>query len=107
MSLRLGNGDGVYQASFIPTPPIGAHTAPVLIVLSDITHLQLAQRRHETLLRNLVSTLVNIVDLHDPYYAHHSTRIAEVSIAIGREMGLNRRDLESLDLAACPELSRR
>jgi HD-GYP domain-containing protein (c-di-GMP phosphodiesterase class II) len=100
LSLRLGSTDGVFHASFIPVEQIGRYESPVLLVLGDITRLQRAQRRQESLLRNLVSTLVQVVDLHDPYYAHHSERIAEVAVAIGREMGLNRGDLETLDLAA-------
>ncbi|MGI9342874.1 MAG: HD-GYP domain-containing protein [Gammaproteobacteria bacterium] len=100
LSLRLGSTDGVFHASFIPVAQIGRYESPVLLVLGDITRLQRAQRRQESLLRNLVSTLVQVVDLHDPYYAHHSGRIAEVAVAIGREMGLNRGDLETLDLAA-------
>ena len=100
LSLRLGSTDGVFHASFIPVAQIGRYESPVLLVLGDITRLQRAQRRQESLLRNLVSTLVQVVDLHDPYYAHHSERIAEVAVAIGREMGLNRGDLETLDLAA-------
>jgi len=100
MSLRVGAKDRIYHASFIPVERIGQHDHPLLLVFSDITRLQHAQRRHESLLRNLVMTLVQVVDLHDPYYAFHSTRIAEVSVAIGREMGLNRRELETLDLAA-------
>jgi len=100
MSLRLGARDAVYHTSFIPVARIGQHENPLLLVFSDITRLQRAQRRHESLLRNLVRTLVQVVDLHDPYYAFHSARIAEVAVAIGREMGLNRRDLETLELAA-------
>lgn len=100
MPLRLGARDGVYHASFIPIERIGRHENPLLLVFSDITRLQAARRRHESLLRNLVTTLVQVVDRHDPYYAHHSERIAEVAVAIAREMGLNRREIETLDLAA-------
>jgi len=38
--------------------------------------------------------------LHDPYSAFHSQRLAEVAGAIGREIGLNRDELETLGLAA-------
>jgi PAS domain S-box-containing protein len=100
LSLRLGDTDGVYHASFIPVARVGQFERPLLLVFSDITRLQRAQRRHQSLLRNLVTALVQVVDRHDPYYAHHSERVAEVAVAIGREMGLNRRDLETLDLAA-------
>ena len=100
MSLRLGETDRVYHAAFIPVARIGRHENPLLLVFSDITDLQRAQRKHEALLRDLVSTLVHIVDLHDPYYAYHSERVAEVAVALGRELGLKRRELEALDLAA-------
>ena len=99
-SLRIGGIDRIYHASFIPVDRIGQYDQPLLLVFSDITRLQRAQRRHESLLRDLVSKLVGVVDLHDPYYAFHSARIAEVAVAIGREMGLKKRDLETLDMAA-------
>ena len=100
MSLRLGRAERIYQVGFIPVDSIGDRRDLMLLVFSDITRLQHTQRKHEKLLRNLVATLVHVVDLHDPYSAHHSSRIAEVSRSIGRELGLNRRELETLDLAA-------
>lgn len=100
MALRLGAQDRIYHASFIPVARIGHFRDLVLLVFSDITDLQRAQKRHATQLRNLVSTLVHVVDLHDPYSAFHSQRLAEVAGAIGRELGLNRDELETLDLSA-------
>lgn len=100
MALRLGAHDRIYHASFIPVARIGDYRDLVLLVFSDITEMQRAQKRHATLLRNLVSTLVHVVDLHDPYSAFHSQRLAEVAGAIGREMRLSRDQLETLDLAA-------
>ncbi|MDP6674508.1 MAG: HD domain-containing phosphohydrolase [Gammaproteobacteria bacterium] len=100
MALRFGAHDRVYHASFIPVERIGHHRNLMLLVFRDITDFQRAQQRHTKLLRNLVATLVNIVDLHDPYTAFHSQHLAEVAGAIGREMGLNSNDLEMLDLAA-------
>jgi len=100
MSLRFGAHDRIYHAGFIPVARIGHYRDLVLLVFSDITELQRAQTRHAALLRNLVSTLVHVVDLHDPYSAFHSQRLAEVAGAIGREMGLNRDELETLGLAA-------
>jgi|ETNmetMinimDraft_26_1059896.scaffolds.fasta_scaffold00428_10 HD-GYP domain-containing protein (c-di-GMP phosphodiesterase class II) len=100
IALRFGAHDRVYHASFIPVERIGHHRNPMLLVFRDITDFQRAQQRHTNLLRNLVATLVNIVDLHDPYTAFHSQHLAEVAGAIGREMGLNSEDLEMLNLAA-------
>ncbi len=100
MSLRLGPSNRIYHVSFIPVARIGYFQELILLVFSDITEVQRAQKRHASLLRNLVSTLVHIVDLHDPYSAFHSQRLAEVAGAIGREMGLKRDELEMLDMAA-------
>ncbi len=100
VSLPLGEQARVYRAGFIPIARIGRHENPLLVVLTDITPLQQMQQRHASLLRNLVSTLVHVVDLHDPYSADHSERMAEVANAIGRELRLGRSDRQTLDLAA-------
>ncbi len=100
MPLRLGARDRVYRVSFIPVTRIGHHRDLVLLVFSDVTQLQRAQKRQATLLRDLVSTLVHVVDLHDPYSAYHSERLVVVCSAIGRELGLQRDELETLELAA-------
>jgi len=100
MSLRLGGVDRIYHASFIPVARIGHYRDLVLLVFSDITQLQRAQQRQASQLRDLVSTLVHVVDLHDPYSAWHSERLVAVCSAIGREMGLQRDELEALELAA-------
>ncbi len=99
-ALRFGAHDRIYHVSFIPVERIGQYRDLVLLVFSDITELQRAQKREATLLRNLVSTLAHVVDLHDPYSAYHSERLVAVCGAIGREMGLQRDELEALDLSA-------
>ena len=45
-------------------------------------------------------TLAEAVDKRDPYTGGHARRVMEYSLAIGREMGLEGEDLESLRLAA-------
>ncbi len=100
MPLRLGVHDRIYQVGFIPVPRIGHYRDLVLLVFSDITELQRARKRDEAQLRTLISTLVHVVDLHDPYSAFHSERLAEVCGAIGRELGMQRDELEALDMAA-------
>ena len=99
IKLHYGEHRGVYQASVIPIPRVGEFQQPLLIVLNDITQLQNVQNRHENLLRNLVKTLVHIVDLHDPYSAHHSSRMVEVANLIGRELRLTSDERQTLDLA--------
>jgi PAS domain S-box-containing protein len=99
LNLQYGNLNGTYQTSVIPVERVGEHQSPILVVLNDITQLKSVQHRHQTLLRNLVETLVHIVDLHDPYSAHHSSRMVEVANLIGRELRLSPEDRQTLDLA--------
>jgi len=100
ISLSIGGKNRSYRAGFIPVERIGHHEQPLLLVLTDITQLQQVQLRHSSLLRNLVSTLVNVVDQHDPWSAHHSQRMVEVVDAIGRELRLGKKERQTLKLAA-------
>lgn len=88
------------QCSLVPVDRVGERFHAMLLVLQDITELQRAQQKHATLMRNLVDTLMHVVDLHDPNSANHSSRMVEVANAIGRELRLNPDDSRTLDLAA-------
>jgi HD-GYP domain-containing protein (c-di-GMP phosphodiesterase class II) len=79
---------------------IGEERELTLVVLSDLTELQQAQRRHTELLRRLVLTLVSAVDRHDPYSANHAQRMTEVADALARELGFTDQERSTLDLAA-------
>jgi len=89
----------VVRSSHIPLP--GDHGVPpgVLMVIDDVTELTQERRRREHMLRQLVDTLVSVVDRRDPYSAHHSRRVAEVSRCIAREMGLPDAKIETVDIA--------
>ncbi len=56
--------------------------------------------REEQMLNKLVASLVDIIDLHDPYSAFHSARLAELCRAIGLKMGLDQESLSNLVTAA-------
>ncbi len=56
--------------------------------------------REEQMLNKLVASLVDIIDLHDPYSAFHSARLAELCRAMGLKMGLDRDGLSNLVTAA-------
>jgi HD-GYP domain-containing protein (c-di-GMP phosphodiesterase class II) len=72
----------------------------VLLVLEDVTELEAVRRRHDDLLRDLVTALVRAIDRHDPAAGEHATRVAAVADALARELGLGDADRENLDLAA-------
>jgi len=100
LPLTVGGALRSYQTSVIPVERIGERRQLVLLVLSDVTELKLAEQHHADLLRELVSTLSNVVDLHDPTSAHHANRMAEVAQAVARELGLPDAEQDTLGLAA-------
>jgi HD-GYP domain-containing protein (c-di-GMP phosphodiesterase class II) len=100
LQLQLGSTLGSYQASFIPVERIGERRQLVLLVLSDVTDLRVAEQHHADMLRNLVAALSDAVDLHDPYSAHHANRMSEVAQAVARELDLPVDAQETLGLAA-------
>lgn len=87
------------QSFHIPLKDENAHPHSVLMILQDITELVTAKERSERTMRNLVSTLVSLVDRRDPYSAHQSQRVAEVATAIAQEMELPSEMVRAVDLA--------
>ena len=50
--------------------------------------------------KNTVATLSKAVDARDPYTAGHSERVSEISLEIGKELGLSKESLEILEISA-------
>jgi hypothetical protein len=75
-----------------------------------LRHKQLLDAEHENLERTQkqlldalsasVTAMVNAMESRDPYTAGHEGRVAEISVAIGREMGLDEWRLQGMRLAA-------
>ena len=76
----------IIKSDHIPLRGDRDHPPGVLMILDDITELTRERRRSEQMLKQLINTLVSVVDRRDPFSAHHSTRVAEVSLAIAGEM---------------------
>lgn len=70
-----------------------------LLVIDDITELQLARVKSEKMMKELIDTLVSVVDRRDPFSANHSSRVAEVSRAIAQEMGMEDIDVKTVDIS--------
>ena len=96
-----GDGDSfeVVKSDHIPLRGDRDHPPGVLMVLSDITELTHERRRSERMTRQLINTIVNVVDRRDPYSSQHSSRVAEVSRCIAKEMDLPEADVKTVDLA--------
>ncbi|MGB0683457.1 MAG: HD domain-containing phosphohydrolase [Magnetovibrionaceae bacterium] len=89
----------VIRSSHIPLQGDRDYPPGVLMILDDITELTREKRRSEAMLRQLINTLVSVVDRRDPYSAHHSGRVAEVSKCIATEMSLEPEEVRCVDIA--------
>ncbi len=89
----------VIKSDHIPLRGDRDYPPGCLMVLDDITELALERRRSEQRMNELIDTLVSVVDRRDPFSAHHSSRVSEVSCAIAREMGLDDLSVRTLDVA--------
>ena len=98
--MLIAGEEKTLQCNVVPVERVGDRHNATLLVLHDISDLQRAQARHAALLRKLIATLMHVVDLHDPYSAHHSVRMVEVANSLGRELRLADADLRTLDMAA-------
>lgn len=99
-TMELGNeGAKVYRSDFQPLPPREDFPPGVLMVSQDITESVNEREKREAAMRQLVGTLVSVVDRRDPFSANHSVRVGEVARAIAREMELDRTLMESAAIA--------
>jgi len=99
--IRYGSdgGEATYQLETLPLRAGGNNSAKALLVMQDISDLVAAQEQSETLFRNLVGTLTEIIDARDPWSKHHSGRVADVAAAIAGEMGWKEAAIESITIA--------
>jgi PAS domain S-box-containing protein len=86
-----------FRSRFLPLADGGEPR--VLAVIEDITPVVEARERRERLMRQLVSTLVKVIDRRDPFAADHSARVAEVAQAIARELEADRTTSEAASIA--------
>lgn len=94
------DGPEIVISDHLPLPQTEARPAGVLMLVRDITEIARERRRREQTLRQLVRTLVTVADSRDPFSAHHSQWVAEVSTAIATEMGLGEVERDTVETAA-------
>lgn len=66
--------------------PLSDEETRMLMIQEDITDAVEDRERRESVLRQLVTTLVQLIDQRDPFAAFQSERVAAVATAIAREM---------------------
>lgn len=93
-----GEETRVLQAEHIPLAKTETEEGGILIVERDITAAVTERERRERVLRQLVRTLVAVVDRRDPFAANHSMRVGAVARAVAEEMGLDAVNVETADI---------
>lgn len=88
----------VIRANHVPLSGDRDHPDGVLMVLHDITGIVQERQKRERSLRQLVNTLVTLVDQRDSYSATHAANVAELSAEIAGEMGLPEEVSRTVDL---------
>lgn len=67
---------------------------------TDITRLKKTENDLKQALIGIVSSMSKALEARDPYTAGHQQRVADISVAIAEEMGMNSYDIEGLKLGA-------
>ncbi len=89
-----GSANGSFSRSDVDLLSLFASHIGLLL---DNLRLYQEQRRA---LHSTIDALVHSLSLKDPETAHHSKRVKEIALLLGREMGLSEQDLETLAIAA-------
>ncbi len=94
----IGNIEEAIESVHIPLANIpivdSEENIPGILVLEkDFTQAASASEKRAKTLKQLVTTLVTIVDRRDPNAANHSTCVAHLAEAIAKEMGLDEQDI--------------
>lgn len=94
------DGEKIVKTEHIPVPGDERYPPGVLMVMEDVTALTRERVRREKVLRQLVQTLVAVVDRRDPFSADHSRRVCEVASAVAGEMGMPPEDVDTIGIAS-------
>jgi putative two-component system response regulator len=95
--LKLGAADYVSK-DHLARLPFAAGRA--LSASAEHRARRLAEGRLKEALTGTVAAMGALVEMRDPYTAGHERRTAELVVAIGRQLGLDEDEVETLDLTA-------
>jgi PAS domain S-box-containing protein len=87
------------QTSYQALPPFGEFPGGIMARGSNITSIVVERERREKMLRQVISTLVAVVDRRDPYAAGHSAHVGFLSRALAVELKLPEREIEAAEIA--------
>lgn len=87
------------QSSYEIIEPFGDFNGGVLVREEDLTNLIVERERRENMLRQVIATIVAVVDRRDPYASGHSARVGQLARAVAEEMVLYEKQIEAAEIA--------
>lgn len=97
--ITLDGKDRVFQTRHIPMAETKDMPRGVLVVEEDVTEAVTEREGRLQNLRDLVGTLMAVVDRRDPNAADHSARVAFLARAMSQEIGLPAEETEAAEFA--------
>ncbi len=101
-SIDKVTADGVtryIQTHIIPLPDVANMTGAVMINQDDVTNFLVEREARERMFRQVIDTLVAIVDRRDPYAAGHSARVGQIARALAEQLRLDAGQVETAEIA--------
>lgn len=95
----LPDGSPRFMRSRFQRINFGGMAKGIMVREEDVTNLLVARERRETALRQIIATLVAVVDRRDPYAAGHSARVGQLSRLLAEEMVLGEQEIETAEIA--------
>lgn len=87
------------QTHYEIVAPFGNFSGGVMVREEDVTGLIIERERRENMLRQVMRTLIAVVDRRDPYASGHSSRVGQLSRVIAEEMLLDEKSIEAAEIA--------
>jgi HD-GYP domain-containing protein (c-di-GMP phosphodiesterase class II) len=87
------------QSHYEPLAPQPDLVGGILVSEEDLTPIIIERERRARMLRQIIDTLVAVVDRRDPYAAGHSAKVGQLSQLIAVEMGLAEKEIEAAEIA--------
>ncbi len=87
------------QMHYEPVEPSNEFAGGVIVREEDLTGLIIERERRESMLRQVIGTLVAVVDRRDPYAAGHSARVGQLARGIAEELALDEKQIETSEVA--------
>ena len=99
--LELGGRTRHLSTSRVRVCDESGRTTGLVAVMRDETELVEQRARHDRLIQATVDALIRAIELRDNFLVGHTRRLQRYAARVGRGLGLDERELATLDLAAC------